>query len=222
MPPLYHPGFPFLVEVHRRPHWIDGIPPPPVESLFEVAVESVVPVAGISALPRVHHAVLHAVHAWAHEPLGGLRHLIDVAAARQGASDSEAETLAAAWGVDRLWRTTTAAVDALFFAGQRPWPLRVLGRHLESVRERTVLEWHLSGWLAPFAALPPRRATGLALRAISADVRPIADEGWGTKLQRARTAIRNAFVRRSRHDAQLARPVVSVQSSPAEISGAEG
>jgi hypothetical protein len=222
MAPLYHPGFPFLVEVHRRPHWIAGISPPPVESLFEVAVESVVPVAGISALPRVHSAVLHAVHAWAHEPLGGLRHLIDVAAARQGTSDSEADELATAWGIDRLWRTTTAAIDALFFAGQHPWPLRVFARHLESVRERTVLESHLSRWIAPFAAFPPGPATGLALRAIGDDCRPLAGEDWGAKLGRARTAIRNALVRRSRHDAELARPVVQAHSSRAEISRAEG
>ena len=206
MPPLYHPGFPLLVEVHRRPHWIDGIPPPPVEGLFEAAVESVVPVAGISALPRVHHAILHAVHAWAHEPLGGLRHLIDVAATRQGTTDAEADTLAAAWGIDRLWRTTTAAVDGLFFGGQRSWPLRVWARHLGSIRERTVLESHLSRWFTPFTLFSPGRAAGLALRAIGTDLRPIADENWGTKVWRARKAIGNAFVRRSGHHAQLVRP----------------
>ncbi len=214
MAPLYHPGVPLLVEVHKRPHWIDGMPPPPVESLFEHAVESVVPIAGISALPRVHNAVLHAVHAWAHEPLGGLRHLIDVAAVRQGTSDSGADALAAAWGIDRLWHTTTAAIDALFFAGQRPWALRLLARHLESARERTVLESHLSRWFAPFAAFPPGRAAGLALRAIGDDLRPIADEDWRAKLGRARTAIRNAFVRRSRHDAQLVRHLVEVHPKP--------
>ena len=206
MPPLYHPGFPLLVEVHRRPHWIDGIPPPPVEGLFEAAVESVVPVAGISALPRVHNAILHAVHAWAHEPLGGLRHLIDVAATRQGTTDAEADTLATAWGIDRLWRTTTAVVDGLFFGGQRSWPLRVWARHLGSIRERTVLESHVSRWFAPFTLFSPGRAAGLALRAIGTDLSPIADENWGTKVWRARKAIGNAFVRRSGHHAQLVRP----------------
>jgi hypothetical protein len=201
--PLQHPGFPLLVEVHMRPKWVDGIPPPPVQELFDTAVESVVPVAGISALPRAHHAVLLAAHGWAHEPLGSLRHLIDIAAARQGMSDSEADALATAWGIGRIWRTTVAAIDSLLFGARRPWPLRVWARNLAGVRERTVLEMHLERWLAGFAAFPLRRAVPMAIRAVEADVRPGAHEGWARKFRRTRGAIRNAFVGRSRHDTEV-------------------
>ena len=54
MAPLRHEDFPLFVEVHLRPHWVDGIPAPPIHQLFDSAVPSVVPVAGISALPGVH------------------------------------------------------------------------------------------------------------------------------------------------------------------------
>jgi hypothetical protein len=221
MPALRHREFPLAVEVHIGLHWVEGIPSPPVAELFEAAVESVVPVAGISALPRVHHAVLLAAHAWAHGPLGRLRHLIDVAAVRQGVSASDADALATAWGVDRIWRRTVATIDALLFDTGHSWPLRVWARHLGSVREPTVLETHLSRWLAAFAGLPPRQAASMALRAIGDDFRPIAHEGWATKFGRARTAIRNAFVRRSQHAAQLERTFVDVDSHRIEVSRVE-
>jgi hypothetical protein len=198
--PLHYPGFPLVVEVHVRPHWVEGIQPPPVDELFEMAVESVVPVTGISALPRTHHAVLLAVHAWAHEPLGNLRDLIDVAAACQGTSALHADALASAWGVERIWRTTAAAVDALFFGIGPAWPLRIWARHLGDVRERTVLETHLGRWFAAFSAFPLGRAALMALRAMGSDVHPNAEEDWPTKVQRTRRAIRNAFEGRSRHD----------------------
>jgi len=203
--PLHHPGFPLFVEVHTRPHWVDGIPPPPVDELFETAVESVVPVAGISALPRAHHAVLLAAHAWAHEPLGSLRHLIDIAAARQGTSAAEADALATAWGIERIWRTTTATVDALLFGRRRPWPHRIWALNLGSVRERTVIETHLERWLAGFSAFPLSRAARMAVRAVGGDLGPAAGEDWPTKLRRTRRAIRNAFVRRSQHDSEVER-----------------
>ena len=201
--PLHHPGFPLVVEVHVRPHWVEGIRPPPLDELFATAVESVVPVAGISALPRTHHAVLVAVHAWAHEPLGDLRDLIDVAAARQGTSATDTDALASVWGVERIWRTTVAAVDALLFGTPRAWPLRIWARHLSSVRERTVLETHLERWFAGFSAFPFGRAALMAIRAMGTDIRPTAGEDWPNKIQRTRTAIKNAFVGRSQHDREV-------------------
>jgi Uncharacterised nucleotidyltransferase len=201
--PLHYPGFPLVVEVHVRPHWVEGIQPPPVDKLFEMVVESVVPVTGISALPRTHHAVLLAVHAWAHEPLGNLRDLIDVAAALQGTSVPDADALARAWGVERIWHTTVAAVDALLFGKRRAWPLRIWARHLGDVRERTVLETHLERWFAAFSAFPPGRAALMGLRAMGSDVHPNAEEGWPTKVQRTRRAIKNAFEGRSRHDGEV-------------------
>jgi hypothetical protein len=203
MAPLRHQYFPLFVECHLRPHWVDGIPAPPIHQLFDSAVPSVVPVAGISALPRASHAVGLAVHAWAHEPLGSLRQLIDVAAVRQGAPSAELDALARAWGVERIWRTTTAVIDALFFGAPRPWPLRVWARRLASARGRTVLETHLQRWLAGFSAFPPIRAGAMALRAVGGDLHPMGEEDWPAKLRRARTATWNAFARRSEHDAEV-------------------
>jgi hypothetical protein len=205
MAPLRHPDFPLPVEVHIRPHWVDGIPPPSPDQLFETAVPSVAPVAGISALPRVSHAILLAVHAWAHEPLGSLRQLIDVAAVRQGVPTDELTALAQVWGVERIWRTTTATIDALFFGAPQPWPLRTWARSLTRVCERTVLETHLERWLAGFSAFPPGRAAGMALRAVATDLRPMGGEDWTRKLGRTSTAIRNTFLRRSWHDAEVER-----------------
>jgi len=218
--PLHYPGSPLVVEVHIRPKWLTELRPPPIDELFAAAVMSVVPVAGISALPPAHHAVLLAAHGWAHEPLGILRHLIDVAAARQGASASEAAALASAWGIERIWNMTTATIDALLFGAQRPWALRHWARNLGGVRERTVLEAHLERWLAGFSAFPLWSAARMAVRAIRADVRPASNEDWSTKLRRIRTAIRDAFVRRSQHDARL--NSAFVEGGVAEVVASEG
>ncbi len=219
--PLHHEGFPLLVEVHTRPKWVQGISPPRVEELFEVAVESVVPVAGISALPRAHHAVLLAAHSWAHEPLGSLGQLIDIAAARQGASPLEVDALAKSWGIERIWRTTVAAIDAVFFGARRPWPLHLWARNLTSVRERTVLEMHLERWFAGFAAFPMHQAARLAVRAGGTDIRRVADEDWATKFRRTRRAVRNAFVRRSQHDTELEEESVGAPPDGARRRGSE-
>jgi hypothetical protein len=131
--------------------------------------------------------------------------LIDVAASLQGVSTSEVEALATVWGIDRLWRTTVAAIDALLIAARPPWSLRLWARHLGSVRERTVFETHLSRWFAGFSIHAPTVAIGVALRAAVEDLRPVADEDWPTKLGRTRRAVRDAFIRRSRHDAEVER-----------------
>jgi putative nucleotidyltransferase-like protein len=203
MAPLRHADYPLLVEVHIRPHWVEGIPYPPIDEFFAIAVPSIVPVPGVMALPRVPHAVLLAVHAWAHEPLGTLHQLIDIAAAREGICASDADAIATSWGVERIWWTTTAAIDALFFAGRRPWPLRVWARNLANIRERSVLETHLQRWLAGFSAFPPSHAARMMVRAVGDDLRPMGGEDWPTKLGRTRTAIRNAFVRRSQHETEV-------------------
>ena len=217
----HHEGFPLVVEVHTRPHWVDGLPLPPVKDLFEVAIESVVQVPGISALPPAHHSVLLAAHTWAHEPLGSLRDLIDIAAARRGTMASEADALAAAWGLQRIWQTTGATVDALLFGARRPWPLRVWARSLGGVRERTVLENHLERWLAGFSAFPPIQAARAAVRAVNGDARPFRDEDWPAKLRRTRTAIKNAFVRRSRHDSEVESALVGSRGESEDRAGGD-
>ena len=148
-----------------------------------MAVESVVPVTGISALPRTHHAVLLAVHAWARartsrQPQGTLstwRPPVRDVGPPRGCS------LASAWGVERIWRTTAAAVDALSSAlglggrcasgpailvtfGSGPSSRRILGAGSQRSR-------------------PSRfgRAALMALRAMESDVRPNAEGRIGRR-----------------------------------------
>ena len=67
--------------------------------------------------------------------------------------------------------------------------IRVFGRHLATVRERTVLENHLLRWLHSFWELPFRRAllrTGGVLRQ---ELLPQPGEAWRDKLVRVRSAL---------------------------------
>ena len=82
--PLRWPELPLHVEIHARPKWVDSLAAPPVEELFAVAVPSTT-IDGVEAFPPEHHALLLAVHSWAHEPLRRLRDVIDIAAVAAGA-----------------------------------------------------------------------------------------------------------------------------------------
>ena len=77
---LWWPGLPLVVEIHDRPKWPDGLTGPSTEELLAAAVPARLGVDGIGALPPAEHALLLAAHAWAHEPLGRLGQLVDVAA----------------------------------------------------------------------------------------------------------------------------------------------
>jgi hypothetical protein len=118
---------------------------------------------------------------------------------------AEADAIARAWSVGRLWKTTVRAIDAVLHDGPQPWTLRVWARNLPRVRERTVLESHLEHWLSNFAVLPPGRAVRELSAVVVQEIRPEANETWGQKLARTRTAVRNAAVRRSEHDEELGR-----------------
>lgn len=201
--PLHLEGFPLVVEIHARPKWPEGIPHVALDELFDAAVDSVVPVDGISGLPAAQSALLLAAHAWAHVPLARIFHLVDVAAVRQDADPAEISALAARWGLGRLWRTTSDAADGLFYDRGSSWPLRSWARHLPRVRERTVLEDHLARWLACFSALPPAPALRTGLQAVVRDVRPAPDESWQDKWFRSRRAVANARSPRLQHVAQV-------------------
>jgi hypothetical protein len=202
--PLLAPGAPIHVEVHSRPKWLDRATPPPTELLFECAEPSATRVAGILALPPSHEALLLAVHSWAHEPLRRLRDLIDVAAVARSANLGEIAALARSWRVEKLWRTTSATLNALFETGRLPWALRLWAQNLARVRERTVLEAHLQRWLSDFWALSPLAAVaGLPDTFVTA-VGPRGGETWGGKLSRTALAVRNASQRRSQHHRALA------------------
>jgi hypothetical protein len=203
--PLHLEGFPFVVEVHARPKWPAGTAPPPAHELLSTAVPSSTGVDGVLAPAPAQHVLLLAGHAWAHDPLGRLGSLVDVAALRSETAPGEVEAVARRWGIDRLWAVTAAAVDALFFDRPSPWPLRTWARHLPRVRERTVLEAHLATWLSAFWVAPPRAAVSAGLGELWKDMRPAGGERASTKARRAAMAFRHSFVRRSAHDEEVER-----------------
>jgi len=198
--PLHWPGLPLVVELHSRPKWLAPLEPPPVESLFADARPSALGVEGLLAPSPARHAVLTAVHSWAHEPLRILRDLVDVAIVATEASVDEARDVARAWGVPRLWSTTVAARDHVFDGGPRPTALRIWAQNLERVRERTVLEEHLQRWLSDFSALPFTVALGRTRKTLVRELTPDRGEGWRRKLTRSVLALRNADRRRSDHE----------------------
>ena len=185
------PNIPVLVELHHAPKWIDGSSHrrPRSCSRWQSRDRSR---GGVRTLTREAHAVVLAVHSWAHQPLGSLRDLIDVAALIDDADVDQIERLARRWGVSDVWRATYGAVEALFGSGRRPLTMRVWARHLEAVRGRTVAESHLERWLSPFWALPWRTALQRTSRRIADELRPVPGETWRTKVSRARLAVRNA------------------------------
>ena len=198
--PLAWPGLPQEVEVHGRPNWPRWVQAPSAEELLVGAVPSATGVDGVLAPAPERHVLVVAAHAWTHGPLARARDLLDVALLAAEADAAETERLARAWRIEKLWRTTAALADALFLAAPPPRLLRSWAKNLAEVRERTVLEQHVARWRCWFDAFPPRLALRATLDEVRQDVTPEPGETWGTKLDRTRRAIRNAFERKSAHD----------------------
>jgi len=209
--PLHMPGLPLLVEVHSSPNWPAWLGPPPVQELLDAAVPSSLGIDGVLTLAPHHHALAVAAHSWAHGPLARVRDLVDVAAMAEGLERAELLSTARRWGLERLWRTTIGTAGAVLFgdsnpyADSKPWALRTWARNLPAVRERTVLERHVALLLAGFSALGVGRGAREMVAQAGRDLRPVGDEAWGTKLWRTRVALRNARVRKSVHEEELAR-----------------
>jgi hypothetical protein len=197
--PLVWPGLPLVVEVHHQPKWLEGGMPPTAE-LLRTAVPSATGIPGLLALEPARHAVVLAVHAWAHVPLGRLARLVDVAALAQAADRDELARIARSWGVERIWRTTQATIDSLFGDRRRPFAGHVWARHLWGVRERTVLERHLERWLGPFSALPPAQAAATTRRNLAYQFALADGETRPQMLRRSAKAAADAFKRLSEHD----------------------
>lgn len=198
--PVIASRLPLVIEIHERPKWIDGLPSPSVEELFEAAVPSATGVDGILTLPPPQHAVVLAVHAWAHVPLRRILDLVDVAAAAQASDQGELRSLAEDWGVARPWQTTERAVQALFYGGRTPIFLHTWARSLRSVRERNVLEAHLERTFSSFWALPRRRALARTAREMWQQFRREPGEKWSAKVARSVRALRNPFSSVADHD----------------------
>ena len=201
--PLVLPGLPLIVEVHSRPKWIEGMEPPDTAELIATAVPSRLPVEGLLTLEPARHAVAVAAHAWAHVPLSRAVHLIDIAAVSDELDPHEPAAIAKAWGIERIWRVTSAAIDGLLYGRPRPVSTRIWARHLWDVRERTVLERHVQHWLAPFWALPIVRALRVTGVELGREVLPAPGETWRRKVVRTWHALRNAFTRLSDHNRSL-------------------
>ncbi len=203
--PLQWPGLPLLVEMHGSPNWPSWISRRPAPELIEAAVPSRLGVDGISTLAPEHHVLTLAAHAWAHGPLSRVGDLVDVTVLSGGLDHEELDAIASRWGLRRLWRTTLEAADAVLFDAGLPWLLRPWARNLLDVRERTILEIHVGRWLAGFASGGLRSGLGVLGRELAKDARPLPGESWGEKRRRARLAIRNVRVAKSRHDEDLHR-----------------
>jgi Uncharacterised nucleotidyltransferase len=201
--PLFAPAFALALELHTAPKWLEGVRPPTFESLLERAVPSATGVAGLLAPSRPDHAVLVAVHSWAHEPFRRLGELVDVAALSWRVPREELAGVAAELGVERLWRATTAGFESVLAGRRATIPLRTWSRNVAQVRRRTVFETHLARLLAPFSILPPLRAACVAARMLPQEFVPQTDEPWRRKLRRARRSIINARRARGVHDTQL-------------------
>jgi Uncharacterised nucleotidyltransferase len=201
--PLWWPGLPLVVELHTRANWPAGIPGPSTGELLAAAVPSRLGVDGVDTLPAAHHTLVLAAHAWAHQPLGRLGNLIDVAVTLRRTDPAEVDALARRWGCRRMWRTTHAAIRAVLEGERRSPGVALWARHLEPVRERTVFEWHVKDLLAPVWGLPPRAAIAAVRAEVLATAGPEGAESWRAKLRRVRTAFGNAGVARSAHDLVL-------------------
>jgi len=201
--PLQWPDLPLVVELHSRPKWVDGIAPPPATA--ELLAAALPGPHGLEILPPAHHALLLAAHSWAHEPLRRLRDIVDVAVVAEAAGWDDVAALARVWRVERLWRATVAAADAVLYGGRRPLALRLWAQNLETARERTVLENHLQRWFSDFWIMPAHRAAARVPSTLAGELFPEGDEGWRPKLSRSGRALLNATRRRSEHDEELAR-----------------
>jgi hypothetical protein len=201
--PLWWPGLPLVVELHTRANWPAGVPGPSTAELLEAAVPGRLGVDGVATLPAAHHTLVLAAHAWAHQPLGRLGNLIDVAVTLRRTDAAEVDAIARRWGCHRMWRTTHAAVRTLLEGERRSAGVALWARHLEQVRERTVLEWHVKDLLAPVWGLPARNPLAAVRAEVLATAGPEGAESWRAKLRRARTALANAGLARSEHDLVL-------------------
>lgn len=197
--PLQWPGLPIALELHSRPNWARRIPVPSTEELLASSVPSRTGVAGIATLAPAPHTLVLAAHAWSHDQLGRLGHLIDVAVTLGRTDEAEVDALARRWGCARMWRTTRTAIGAVFEGSGRSAAVSCWSRHLRGVRDRSVLEWHVKNALAPLWGLPGRRIPGAVLAEAWATVSAFEAESWREKVWRARLALRNAGTARSDH-----------------------
>lgn len=210
--PLLWPKFPLVIELHRRPNSPPWLPRASAATVFSHATASSSGVDGLLAPDPAAHALLLAAHGWAHDPLGCVRDLVDIAATMHGADRSRMAALARDWGWDRMWRVVVAVIDHVVADDVSPWATRLWARHLPSARDRTVLENQLARLAAPVSSLPARRAPVGVVGALYRIVTPADDERWAQKLRRSRLSVRHALMEKSKHEQRLKRSQNALRS----------
>ena len=204
--PLMWPGAPLVVEVHRRPSlpfWLARVS---AETVLRTAVPSATGVPGVVAPEPAAHAVLVVAHAWTHGALASAGHLLDAAALLASADRRRAGAFARAWGWEGMWNTTLGVIDAVTGAKRGNPALMLWARHLRDVRERVVLENHISRLAAPVWSLPVRELPYAITSALRDTTAPGPDENWMTQLRRSRLAITHPFRPLSDHEQRLLGP----------------
>ena len=149
--PLRWPGLPLVVELHDRPKWLDWQAPPPTSDLLDAAVPSRTGVGRSrgTAARRITRSSSRCTRGRTNRCPGSAicstwRPL------SQSADRASIDSLAAAWGVERVWRATAAAADALFEHGHVPLLVRT--------------------WAAPPAVGARADRPGIASRALAVPV----------------------------------------------------
>jgi len=201
--PLRWPTLPLSVELHHYPNWVEWTAPPSAAQLFGDLVPARVGPPGVSALDPTKHALVLAVNSWADVPMRRALDLIDIAAVLGSLDPATVQPLADDWGVGRIWRTTTSAINHVLFGARRPASMRTWGRATASVTDVTVAEDHFRRLASVFWALPLHRAAGLFARRLVGQLMPSEDESWRPKLRRTLFALKNPSRRRSDHDRLL-------------------
>lgn len=192
-PSLVWPGMPMVIELHRAPHYVPRLPVPAAAELMRNTHPSRTGVPGVEGFVPEAHAILLAVHAWLHGPLERLGPLVDVAAVLAEADRAAADQLARTWGCEKLWQTTTTAIDCFLGSRDASIPLRAWARHLLGGREPLVAELYIARLAAPAWALPRGQVSGGVVAEILRTVRPYAWESWDDQLLRASQALRHTF-----------------------------
>jgi Uncharacterised nucleotidyltransferase len=211
--PLLCPKFPLVVELHSRPNNPPWLPRVSAASVLSHAIVSSTGVDGLLAPDPAAHALLLAAHGWAHDPLGCIRDLVDVAATMHGADRSRTAALARDWGWDRMWNVVVAVTDHVLADDPSPWATRLWARHLLTARDRRVLENQLARIAAPICSLPARRAPAGVAGAVCRIVTRADDERWAQKLRRSRLSVRHALMEKSEHEQHLMRSEDALRST---------
>jgi hypothetical protein len=187
------------IEIHRYPNWFSWSDPPDRQELLAAAENDVLGIPGLLGLTPEYHALVLAAHAWVELPFRRLSDLLDVAAVAAAADMRSIAPLARRWGMERVWRTTIAAADAMFRGGEVPTALRVCAANFLGMRDRTVQETHVRRLVATFWALPPLKAFAQFAHGVALTALPSPSDTWSSKLARGRLALRHRSQPSSEH-----------------------